>query len=179
MLTSGRRRLAALAMVLMVPVLAACNYQTDQVYQPSVGVNNREGTIDVLGAVVVSTSFGGGTFVASLVNNDVEEPDALTNVTGEDLEAKVTAPVQIKPGSLVNLADLGAVSVTGDNIRSGKFARLTLEFQSGQKTEVNVPVVPAEGIYADVKPASPSSSSSPSSSPSSEPSSEPSASPSP
>jgi hypothetical protein len=167
MLTPGRRRLAALTMVLLVPVLGACQYQTDQVYQPSVGVNNRDGTVDVLGAVVVSTSFSSGTFVASLVNKDLEEPDALTNVTGEGVEAQVTAPVQIKPESLVNLADTGAVGVAGDNIRPGKFVRLTLEFQSGQKTEVNVPVVPAESIYATVKPASPpSSSSSPSQSPS-------------
>jgi hypothetical protein len=162
MLTPGRRRLAALAMVLLVPVLGACQYQTDQVYQPSVGVNNRDGSVDVLGALVVSTSDGTGTFVASLVNNDLEEPDALTNVTGDGLEAQVVAPVQIKPDSLVNLADTGAVSVDGDTISPGKFARLTLEFQSGQKTEVNVPVVSAESNYSDVKPASPSSSSSPS-----------------
>ena len=166
MLSPGRRRLAALAMVLAVPVLGACQYQTDQVYQPSVGVNDRDGTIDVLGAVVVSTSDGTGTFVASLVNNDLEKSDALTNVTAEDLQAQVTAPVEIKPESLVNLADMGAVSVTGENVRPGKFARLTLEFESGQQTEVNVPVVAAESIYATVKPASPSSSGSPSPSPS-------------
>ena len=166
MLTPGRRRLAALAMVLLVPVLGACQYQTDQVYQPSVGVDDRDGTVDVLGAVVVSTSFSSGTFVASLVNKDVEETAILTNVTGEGLQTHLSAPVEIKPESLVNLADTGAVSVAGDNIRPGKFARLTLEFQSGQKTEVNVPVVTADSIYADVKPASPSSSSSPSPSPS-------------
>jgi len=166
MLTPGRRRLAALAMVLMVPVLSACQYQTDQVYQPSVGVNERDGTVDVLGAVVVSSSDGTGTFVASLVNNDLEKPDALINVSGEGLEAQVTAPVEIEPESLVNLADSGAVSVTGANISPGKFARLTLEFESGQQTEINAPVVPAESIYADVKPASPGSSGSPGPSPS-------------
>ena len=72
MLTSARRRLAAVALVLLVPLLGACGfgYQTDQVYQPSVGVNDRDGTVDVLGAVVVSSADGQGTFVASLVNKD-------------------------------------------------------------------------------------------------------------
>ena len=76
MLTPVRRRLAALALVLLVPGLGACQYQTDQVYQPGVGVNNRDGTVDVLGAVVVSSTDGKGTFVASLVNQDLEETES-------------------------------------------------------------------------------------------------------
>ena len=108
------------------------SYQTDQVYQPSVGVNDRDGSVDVLGAVVVSSSDGQGTFVASLVNNDLEESDVLTNVTGEDVQALLAAPVRIGPESLVNLADTGAVSVSGDGVSPGKFVRLTLVFQSGQ-----------------------------------------------
>jgi len=70
MLTPVRRRLAALALVLLVPSLGACGfgYQTDKVYQPAVGVNNRSGAVAVLGAVVVSGSDGSGTFVTSLVN---------------------------------------------------------------------------------------------------------------
>ena len=161
MLRPARRRLAALAMALMVPILGACQYQTDQVYQPSVGVNDRDGTVDVLGAVVVSSSDGQGTFVASLVNKDLEESNVLTDVTGEDLQVLLAAPVRIGPESLVNLADTGAVSVAGEGVSPGKFVRLTLVFQSGQSTELNVPVVPAADEYSDVKPASPSSSETP------------------
>jgi len=157
MLTPVRRRLAAVATVLLVPSLGACDYQTDQVYQPGVGVNNRDGTVDVLGAVVVSTN-GQGTFVASLVNSDLNESDSLTNVTGDDLQVQLAAPVEIKPESLVNLDDTGAVSVAGENIEPGQFARITLEFESGQETEVNVPVVPYEDEYAEVELASPGTS---------------------
>src|SRR3954452_4762312 len=159
MLTSTRRRLAAVALVLLVPALGACGFkeQTDQVYQPGVGVNNRDGAVDVLGAVVVSSLNGEGTLVASLVNENDGKDDSLVNVTGEGVEASVTAPVKVPAGGLVNLADTGAVSVTGDTVAPGKFARLKLPFDSGQTTEINAPVVPYSGEFDDVRLASPKS----------------------
>jgi hypothetical protein len=159
MLTSTRRRLAAVAMVLLVPALAGCgfDYQTDQVYQPGVGVNDRSGDVDVLGAVVVSSLNGEGTFVASLVNKDTSDEDSLVTMTGTDLDVQLTAPVKLAPGTLVNLADSGAVSITGETVQPGKFARLKLTFESGQTTEINAPVVPYSGEYSDVRLASPKS----------------------
>ena len=162
-----RRRRTALvvaSLALLVPALAACgfNYQTDQVYQPSVGVNNRDGAVDVLGAVVVSGIDGQGTLVASLVNKNESKPDTLTSVTAADSSAGLTVkqigPVQVAPGSLINLASLGAVSVSGSSITPGNFARLQLKFQSGQQTEVNVPVVSQSDSYSDIQPANPSAS---------------------
>ena len=91
MLTPVRRRLAVVAAVLLVPSLGACQYQTDKVYQPGVGVNNRDGTVDVLGAVVVSSTEGKGTFVASLANQDLEQTETLTGITGEDVEVTANA----------------------------------------------------------------------------------------
>ncbi len=147
-----RRRIAAASLVLLVPVLAACSsfeYQTDQVYQPGVGVNERSGTVDVLGAVVVRTSEGEGTFVASLVNTG-EEVDRLTNVSGEGLDAEVVSPVELRPDVLLNLAKEGAVKVNGDDVAPGNWVRVNLEFASGQQTEMNVPVVSRTGEYADI-----------------------------
>ena len=66
-------------------------------------------------------------------------------MTGDDLEVQLSAPVEIKPDTLVNLDDTGAVSVTGESVEPGRFARITLEFESGQETEVNVPVVALRG----------------------------------
>jgi len=144
-------------MVLLVPLLGACGfgYQTDQIYQPGVGVNNREGTVDVLAAVVVSSIEGEGTFVASLVNKDTENDDSLVQVTGDDVDVTLTAPVEIPAGGLVNLADSGAVSVTGETVAPGKWVRLTLTFESGQTTEVNAPVVPFKDEFDDVRLANP------------------------
>jgi hypothetical protein len=161
MLTPVRRRLAAVAAVLLVPSLGACQYQTDKVYQPGVGVNNRDGTVEVLGAVVVSSTDGQGTFVASLVNQDLKDADSLTGVTGDDLQVQLAAPVEIKPESLVNLDDTGAVSVTGESVEPGGFARITLKFESGQETQVNAPVVPFEDEYSEIEPAQPSTSPTP------------------
>ena len=167
-----RRRLAAASLVLLVPALSACgfNYQTDQVYQPSVGVNNRDGAVDVLGAVVVSGIDGQGTVVASLVNKDATRTATLQSInatsSSSGLTVKLAAPVEVKPESLVNLADSGAGSITGDSVKPGAFARITFSFDGGQNTTVNVPVVDQTDQWATIKPANPSSSSSPSSSPS-------------
>ncbi len=157
--TSVRRRLAAAALTLLVPVLGACGfgYQTDQVYQPSVGVNERDGSVDVLGAVVVSGISGTGTFVASFVNQDLDEPVRLVSVSGgEGLQAELVREVEIGPESLVNLADAGAVRVSGEAVELGRFVELTLEFDNGQRTDVNVPVVNRTGEFSDVSPATPS-----------------------
>jgi hypothetical protein len=171
MLTSTRRRLAAVAMVLLVPTLGACGfgYQTDKVYQPGVGVNDRSGTVDVLAAVVVSSTDGEGTLVASLVNKDSAKDDTLVNVTGDGLDVSLSAPLPIPADSLVNLADTGAISVKGETVVPGKFARLKLTFQNGQETEINAPIVPQEAEFSDIKPAAPSDSASPSASPSATP----------
>jgi hypothetical protein len=162
-----RRALAAAFLVVLVPVLAACGFreQTDLVYQPSDGVNNRSGQVDVLGAVVVSGLDGQGTLVASLANKNQNDTETLTSVTPGDSNAGLTTrlatPVQVGPGDLVNLADSGAISVTGAGITPGKFARLDLKFQSGQEVDLNVPIVDQSGWYSDIEPADPSPSATP------------------
>jgi hypothetical protein len=162
MLTPVRSRLATLAMVLLVPALGACAYQTDQVYQPAVGVNDRSGTVDVLAAVVVSGSDGSGTFIASLVNKDQSQPVTLVSVTGPSgVKTQLVAPVKVAPDTLVNLADLGAASVSGDGVQAGSFVRLKLQFDNGQQTTVNAPVVDRTEEYSGVRAAIPSSSPTP------------------
>jgi hypothetical protein len=81
-----RRSLAVAAAVLAAPVLSSCGVnfdaQTDQVYNPAVGVNDRDGSVDVLNALVVSGSAGSGTVVATLVNNDQEKDDSVRGIAG-------------------------------------------------------------------------------------------------
>jgi hypothetical protein len=189
MSTPVRRRLprvvAAASLVLLVPTLGACgfNYQTDQVYQPSVGVNDRSGEVDVLGAVIVSGVDGQGTLVASLSNKSESKSDTLTSVEAADSSAGLTTrlekPIEVAPGALVNLADAGAISITGEGITPGPFVKLVLQFSSGEEVDVSVPVVPQSGYYADIEPADPSPSASPSASSGISSSASPSASPSP
>ncbi len=145
------RRIAALALLLLVPVLGACgfNAQTDQDYQPAEGVNNRTGSVDVLNALVVSAEKGSGTLVATLVNNDQEEDNALVNVTGQDI-AGVDVRIEAPADGLVNLATEGEIALRGSRIQPGNFVSLRLVFDSGQRTTIRVPVVANTGDYADV-----------------------------
>jgi hypothetical protein len=167
MRTPARRRLAAAALVLLVPVLGACGfgYQTDQVYQPGVGTDSRSGTVEVLGAVIVSDTKGTGTFVASMVNSSDTDSDQLTGVTATGAQATLASPIDIGSDDLVNLADQGAVGITGDSVDAGNFVRVQLSFKNGQKTSMNVPVVAKDGEYDSVKLAPSSPAASPSASP--------------
>lgn len=181
MLTPVRRRLAAASLALLVPALGACGFdaQTDQVYQPGVGANERGDSVDVLGAVVVSEEKGSGRFISSLVNTELDQEDQLDTITGSDVQVELPSPVALGPDSIVNLADdsVDQIAVTGEGIEAGAYTRLTLTFQSGQTTEINVPVVAAEEEFSSVGP-SPSESASPSESPTESPSASPSESPS-
>lgn len=149
---SPSRRRAAVAALLLVPALSACgfNVQTDQVYQPAEGVNERSGEVDVLNALVVSAEDGSGTFAGSLANGDQADADELTSITGQGLEIELDEPVEIPAAGLVNFAEEGNVAVTGDDVLAGGFVTLTFTFSSGQSTTVKMPVVVHGGDYADV-----------------------------
>ncbi|MGO4255578.1 hypothetical protein [Marmoricola sp. RAF53] len=149
---SPSRRRAALAALLLAPTLAACgfNVQTDQVYQPAEGVNNRAGQVDILNATVVSGTDGSGTFAGTLVNNSQKDADQLTEVSGEGLDVTLPEPIDIPAGGLVNLADEGTVSVEGESVVPGGYVMMTFVFANGQSTTVQVPVVVHGGDYADV-----------------------------
>lgn len=169
---SPTQRRVAIAALLLAPLLAACgfNAQTDQVYQPAVGVNDRSGNVDILNALIVSGTDGSGTFAGTLVNKNQTEDDTLQSVTGPDVTAS-RGTVDVPAGEAALLADTGDLSLTGDGIVPGKWVELTFVFSSGQSTTMKVPVVDASGDYADVPPPSTAT---PSSSPSSKPSSKPS-----
>lgn len=165
------QRRVAIAALLLAPALTACgfNVQTDQVYQPAVGVNDRSGTVDVLNALIVSGTPGSGTFAGTLVNKDATADDQLDGVIGSGVTA-ARHTVDIPAAGNARLAESGLITLQGDAIEPGAFVELTLSFSSGQSTTVKVPVVAATGDYADVPlpKASPTGSSSPSASPTAE-----------
>jgi hypothetical protein len=168
---------AAAALLLAVPALSSCGVnfdaQTDQYYTPADGVSNREGTVDVLNAMIISNDAGSGRLVAALANGDTEEADTLTGVRGieedEDVQVQlVGGDTAIPAGGVLQLADQDAavVMVTGDpeKVKPGTFVRLAFMFQNGEEADVNVPVLdagePGE-TYGDIEIPSPSSSSTP------------------
>ena len=139
--------LAAGALALAVPALSSCgfDYATDRIYTPAAGVNDRDATVDVLGAVVVSAEEGSGVFVASFSNNSNEEEGLVEGIEGE-VTAEAFEPVEVPVGGFVNLADEGGAEVTGD-FEAGNFVSLTILFGDGEQVQMDVPVVPNCGVY--------------------------------
>jgi hypothetical protein len=150
-------RLATVTLVLAAaPALASCGVsfdaQTNQVYTPAEGSNNRDGSVYVIHALVVSQADGSGTVVATLVNTDADEPDSLTGVEGAGDDSDLTvslgdANAEIPPEGSLELGETGHVTVSGDAVVPGEFVRLVFTFEGGEAAELNVPVVAATGEY--------------------------------
>ena len=185
--------LTAASLLLAVPMLSSCgfNYATDRPYTPAAGTNNRDGSVDVLGAVIVSAQDDSGTFIASLSNNDQQKSVDFESISGagdSSLKFQDFPPRTIDPGAALNLSQDGGVPVTG-TFKAGDVVKVSLSLSNGERVNMDVPVVADDGYFAgfdtsgssssSAQPSgssSPSSSASPSSSPSS--SASPSSSPS-
>ncbi|WP_344304244.1 hypothetical protein [Nocardioides bigeumensis] len=150
-----RRRTTALVVgALAASALTSCGFDaaTDRPYTPGVGVSDQDGQIDVLSAVVVSSAPGQGRFVASLSNGDQRDSgtfDSLAPAGGSDVEAAEFEPIEVGPGSLVNLVDVEPITLTGD-FEAGDFVTVTIGFSSGESSTMDVPVVDNAGYYADL-----------------------------
>jgi copper(I)-binding protein len=157
-------------------VLGACgfNYATDRINNITAAANYRDGTVEVLNAVIVSRRPDAGTFVAGFANNDQTKTISFTGMTGDGTAvANVDAaqPFPIDPNGYVNLAAEGGIPVNG-TFTAGQVVTLTLAFDDGESATFDVPVVTDAGQWAGLdhakqspssSPAAPSSSASPSS----------------
>jgi hypothetical protein len=145
-------RLIAGALVLALPLLSSCGFgkATDRVYTPAEGVNDRDGVVKLLSAVVVAAQPGSGTFIATLSNSSSTDDAELSSLAGggedEGLTIDEVEPLQIAPRGYVNLADDGGIPVRGE-FGAGDFVTLTLTFASGDTIEKDVPVVYACDEY--------------------------------
>lgn len=155
-----RRSIAAATVLLAVPALSACGVsfgaQTDQVYNPSVGVDDQSGEVDVLNALIVSGSNGSGTVVATLVNNDQQNDDTLKGVAGAGRDAGMTVKVggdtKIPAGGLLNLATQSNITAGHKRIVPGYYVEITFSFDRAKAITLEVPVVPhSDPAYAGVK----------------------------
>jgi copper(I)-binding protein len=156
----ARRRVAALgcSLALTIPALAACgfNAQTDKVYQPAVGVNQRASEVAVLGGLVVSRTPGSGVFIASLVNKNVDASDTLESIQADGgVDVAIGGTTKIPANGLVNLADQAqgyGIPVTGKKVSAvdSDFVTFKLTFAKADPVTINVPVIAADGPYADL-----------------------------
>lgn len=129
------------ALLACLSLLSACGFnpQTDAVYQPAAGTNNRSGTVYILNSVIVTDKQGEGTWAGSLVNTNQSKPEQLVNVTYWNAAG---APITIKPADLVNFGQTGQIMVHSPKIKSGAFVPMTFSFASGQITHLLTPVLP-------------------------------------
>lgn len=137
-------------MLLLAATTASCgfDYATDRVYTPADGVNNRDGEVDVLNAVIVWDGEGKGRFLASLVNSSQESPDKLTAIEG-DVETEKVPTAEIPLGGLLNLASTPTpIEVTGE-FAEGDMVTVTLDFATAESATLEVPVVAARDQYAE------------------------------
>jgi hypothetical protein len=152
------RRLVVFAAVLLCPVLAGCgagfHAETNEIYQPGPGITVRNTSVYALNALVVTDGRGDGTLVAGLLNKR-PQPDALQSVSvtsssGRRLQTTITGgTVALPPQKLVQLADTGAVRVSG-TLLPGTICSLALTFQNSAPIQVRIPVVTSAPPYDTV-----------------------------
>ncbi len=143
-----RRTLALAGAVLALALpLSSCgfDYATDRIYTPANGANDRDATVDVLGAVIVAAQPNSGTFIATFVNDSSTKSNSVESILGNDQNQGVTSPqfqtVRLDPNQLVNLATDGGPKVTG-TFDIGSYVPMTIMFGDGTQVSINVPVVP-------------------------------------
>jgi hypothetical protein len=153
-LALGAAGLAAMA------ALTACgfNYPTDRINNIVSGVDYRNGTVDILNAVVVAKQPNSGTFVATFVNGSPSKTISLQSASGDNTSiSEVKAPsFSLKPGTLRNLAAKKGFPVSG-TFALGQFVNISFQFDDGETANLSVPVVADDGQWAGLDIANPSS----------------------
>jgi hypothetical protein len=145
--------------------LSACgfDYPTDRINNPTAGVNYRDGTVDILNAVVVARAANSGTFVATFVNGSPSDAVTLQSASGDNTAlANVSAtPFTLQPGTLRNLAATSGIPVSG-TFALGQFVTISFQFDDGETANMSVPVVANDGQWAGLDTAPPAPTTTPS-----------------
>lgn len=125
---------------------AGFNAQTNQQYQGAEGINNRDGLVYVLNALVVTDEQGNGTFVGTLIDQS-STPDALVSVTATDSQGsavkttKLSSPIALKSQQAVQLQTDAVVRLNGKAVVAGDILTAIFTFQNASPVEIGIPVV--------------------------------------
>ena len=167
--TTWQRSLAGCIAVIAIALVAGCSSsfkaQTEQIYQPAIGSDNREGDVYVLDALVVSDGTGLGTIAAGLVNEVVRRGDALVGVradspAGNQVRGMIlTQQVRLPSLQLVQLADSGDVILSANKpLDVGGSITVTFTFRNAAPITLDLPIVKNTGDFAHVPVPTPSAS---------------------
>lgn len=157
MSTARRRRLTAASLAVTAALtLGACgtsfSAQTNQVYQPGVGANER-GDVSSYNTLLVGNADGTATLSSSLVNS-LEDDQTLTGIavtTDEGDELPVQNPrtgLPLPTGQLVLTGENAATAfVVVEGAEPGDYVDITFTFSDSAPTTVNAPVVARTAEY--------------------------------
>jgi hypothetical protein len=176
--TRTRRTLLAALLASLLTAVAGCgagfDAQTNQVYTPADGVRVRAGDIELLNVLVVAPARpesgkpaeGGSTASASpepgdatgvlmmTVANRGQRPDSLAGVQARDVGgASTDGPKEVAPRGVLRVgtgADDARVTLRGLKVKPGGIVELRVVFAGAGAIVVKVPVVAAEGDYANI-----------------------------
>lgn len=130
--------------------------QSQQVYQPAVGISDRDGDVYAINTLIVTDGGGNGTVVSALINQTDAE-DTLRSVTaaddrGADLQAQPLPDggLPLPPGQSLQLGNEGLARISSDDLEAGRFVALTFTFANAEPVEIDVPVVNDGPDYVDV-----------------------------
>ncbi|HEX6232155.1 MAG TPA: hypothetical protein VFZ63_03430 [Jiangellaceae bacterium] len=154
-LSAAQRRLAVLASVLLVGLVAAgcgavreqTQWQADRTH----GVSATAGDIGIRNALVVADDEGRRATVIAMFDNARGEADELVSIRvgGRDAEPE-GGPMEIPAGGNVSLGpDHTRLDVTGADAQPGRRVELEFIFANAPRATVNALVLSADGIYAD------------------------------
>jgi hypothetical protein len=154
-LSAARRRLAVLALVLLVGLVAAgcgaVREQTQWSVDRTDGVSGTAGDIGIRNALVVADDEGRQATVIAMFDNARGSADELVSVRvgGRDVEPE-GGPLEIPAGGNVSLGpDRTRLDVTGADAQPGRRVELEFIFANAPRASVSALVQRAEGIYAD------------------------------
>jgi copper(I)-binding protein len=154
---------AVVASALVVGCSSSFEAQTNQIYQPAIGSDNRLGDVYVLDALVVSDGTSLGTVAAGLVNEVVRRGDALIRVTADSTDGNRVQgmirgdQVRLPSQQLVQLADTGDVTLNAAKpLDIGGSITVTFTFRNAAPVTLDLPIVKNTGDFAHVPVPTPS-----------------------
>lgn len=129
--------------------------QTEQVYDPGAGVNDRSGGVYVLNALVVANPDSSGTLSVALLDKRTA-PDQLSSVDAATADAQLVdvtqniQPLPLCPERLTNLGPTAAVTLKG--VTAGDVVAIGFTFSNASPVRLDVPVVSrgSDQTYAGV-----------------------------
>lgn len=127
--------------------------QTTVPYQAANGVSVDLGAVQIRDLVVVSRAKGEAGTLSGMVVNTSAKPVTISfaaGAAGDSVLAQAPADKQARLSGVVGTTPITLPSV---DAAPGDIVTLTISTPAGGTSEVSVPVLPPDGIYASITPA--------------------------